>query len=284
MKTHNSAFLIFTLWLLDAACVPQDQQYFSPAPTGLQNAVCNPFGGGEGTGNVENGILASLTYLSATSPEVEAGGLLVSSFFAGAPGVQSEPNPIVLNQLNVPTVDFSQGFVGADGKTLEDLNGNELIEWFSLHMDAQIKLNPGDQAGNYQFGVLSDDGSILSLAPSGSGPLQDWITNDGEHSNTLGCASSTVAMTEGQAIPIHLDYFQGPRYKIALILMWRLNPASLSDVQCGVNEGDPYYFTDTASAPPVPTANYEALLNRGWTPVPAANFYLENGVTNPCGS
>jgi len=246
--------------------------------------VCNPFGGGEAnaTGNPHNGLQASLTYIPAESPLTANGGqgLTINSFSSGSPDVVLEPTPIIFNQLNVPTVDFSVGFQNSAGATLTDSLGKTLNQYFSLHLDSLLMLNPGEVEGDYQLGLLSDDGAILSLSLNGSGGLQDWINNDGTHQNQLGCAAQTVHLKPSVPIPVHIDYFQGPLYRIGLILLWRFNPGSLYESLCGKDEHDQFYFRPTVNNPSLPTSNFQGLLNRGWSIVPASNFYLPSGTNN----
>lgn len=250
----------------------------SPVPV-----VCNPFGTAPtGSGN-QNGIQANLTYLPASSAVISAGGLNTSAFAAGTFDVVPEPTPIFLNQLNVPTVDFTQGFKDGAGGSLKDLSGNQLLEYFSLHLDTEISLNAADTEGDYKLAILSDDGAVVTLSPAGQSALT-WINNDGAHANRLGCAADTIHLRPGLSVPVHVDYFQGPRYRIALILMWKkVVPGAVnsSEPECGVQRDDGYYFTQTANGPK-PTVNYQGLLNRGFKPIPAANYYLPNGGVNPC--
>jgi hypothetical protein len=66
--------------------------------------------------------------------------------------------------------------------------------------------------GNYQFKLNSDDGAKLYI----DGQLV--IDNDGQHAPTAKEAS--VYLTAGEHA-LTIDYFQGPRYQIALELYWK---------------------------------------------------------------
>ena len=256
-----------------------------PSPSSV---VCDPFG--TSGGGATSGLQASLTYIPPNSPEnttsAEIDALTVSSFLAGAPDVVSENTQIFLSQLDVPDQDFTDGFQAANGQSLTDLSGNVLVSFFALHIDSNLVLPSGMPAGDYEFAVLSDDGAIVSIgAPGSSTANQQLINNDGAHSNTIGCSSTTVSMSAGQSIPLHVEYFQGPPVRLGLILFWRPIAAgqSLADSQCGVNEGDSYYFMDSSTGPQ-PTQNYQDFLSRGWQVVPPSAFVLPSGTTNPCTS
>jgi hypothetical protein len=257
----------------------------TPQPT-PSSVVCNPFG--ETGGSANSGLQATLTYIPPNSPEnttsAEIDMLTVASFLSGAPDVVTENTEVFLSQLDVPDQNFTDGFQGANGTSLTDLSGNVLVSFFALHIDSELVLPSGMPAGNYQFAVLSDDGSIVSIGAAGSSVAsQQLIDNDGPHSNTLGCATQTVSLSAGQSIPLHVEYFQGPPVRLGLILFWRQISAgqSLSDSLCGVEEGDSYYFTDSSSGPQ-PTQNYQNLLSRGWQVVPPSAFVLPSGTSNPC--
>src|SRR6185437_11769064 len=80
----------------------------------------------------------------------------------------------------------------------------------------------GDQSGRYQFAVLSDDGSIMSIN-EGNG-FEELIDNNGDTESRLRCADRGINFDASTSLPIKLDYFQGHRYNIALMLLWREVP------------------------------------------------------------
>jgi hypothetical protein len=192
---------------------------------------------------------------------------------------------LFFDQLNVPTRPFDQGFLTQDGSLLTLPDGTTLYEFFGLQFDTVIRLTANDQPGLYEFAVLTDDGSILSF-DTGSG-LQEYLNADGDHPTVMGCPSSALALDSTSAVPMHLDYYQGPRYNIALMLLWRRvadqSAASLDDPACGTDGNDLYF--DQSTNPTTPTSYYFDLLGRGWSVVPAENFYLPNtSAPNPCAS
>jgi hypothetical protein len=253
-------------------------------PSGEPPTVCDPFGGGGGT-NASNGIQAQLTYLANDSTRVAQGGLSTVSFDPNASEVQLSPAKIILSQLKVATRPFTDGFTVKDsGEKLQNMNGEALIEYFSVRANSNLRLTTADAEGKYELALLSDDGSILDLDPSGEGKsFERWIDNDGTHPNTLGCAPKALTMKRGSEYPIKMNYYQGPRVRIALMLLWRKQSAStVAEPECGVLRSDPYYFTPGTNNSSVPTAKYNELLARGWKPVAPANFVLPEGQTNPC--
>lgn len=250
----------------------------TPSPSLL---VCDPFGGGKTAGS-KNGLEAQLTYIPATSPVVKNSSLTTDAFTPGNTDVVVSPAQIFLSQVNTSTTLFSQGFKDSKGTALTDTKGNTLIEWFSLRTQGQVMLNAKDVEGDYQFAILSDDGSLMKIDRTGTGSsFETWIDNDHTQGNTLGCAANTVHLKPSMSLPIQIRYFQGPRYRIAFMLLWRKNPTSLKDSECGVHEGDDYFFS-SSSGTSTATSAYNKLLSRGWSVVPAENLYLNGDKVNPC--
>jgi hypothetical protein len=246
--------------------------------------VCDPFGGGGGT-NASNGIEAQLTYLANDSATVAQGGLSTASFDPNGAEVQLSPAKIILSQLNVATRPFTDGFtVKESGDKLQNLNGEALIEYFSVRANSSLRLTASDAEGKYELALLSDDGSILDLDPTGEGKnFERWINNDGTHANRVGCATKALTMKKGADYPIKMHYYQGPRVRIALMLLWRKQGATpTAELECGAPRNDSYFFTPGANSSSVPTAKYNEMLARGWKPVAPANFFLPDGQTNPC--
>ncbi|HTE45174.1 MAG TPA: PA14 domain-containing protein [Gemmatimonadaceae bacterium] len=106
---------------------------------------------------------------------------------------------ILAPQLNVPDRSFTEGFPGVPGG---------LIEWFGIRFDAKIQIA---DAGSYRFLLTSDDGSKLYIDGD------SVIDNDTLHPMTQRTGTKTLA---AGTHTIRVDYFQGPRYDIGLILQW----------------------------------------------------------------
>ena len=110
---------------------------------------------------------------------------------------------VAVANLDVPEREFKDGFPGvAKG-------GSTLVEWFAIRFAGKLKIA---DAGEYRFRVTSDDGAIVYLNNN------EIINNDGVHS-PVAKTSATLKLSVGSHA-IRVDYFQGPRYKIALRLEW----------------------------------------------------------------
>lgn len=99
-------------------------------------------------------------------------------------------------RIDVPSRSFDTGFPGISDR----------FEWFAVRYDGEFEVAA---AGSYAFRVLSDDGSKLYI----DGKLV--IENDGVHPPTDGRAE--VKLGKGTHTLV-LEYFQGPRFYIALQL------------------------------------------------------------------
>jgi hypothetical protein len=129
--------------------------------------------------------------------------------------------------------------------------------------------------------VLADDGAIVNVKDSTA--WRALVDSDGTHATRLSVARTPIALHDGSRIPLEVRYFQGPRYHIALQLLWREWPADdqWQDPLDGA-EGN-YLFFNSDYRPSLPQTAYQQLLSRGWRPVPAKNFFLPDQLTtNPC--
>jgi hypothetical protein len=253
----------------------------SPIP---EKTVCDPFGTTSPVvpaTEVGHGLIASLKYLDDSMPRYTTVG-----------DYQKYGLPVDANfyffQLNVPTRYFTQGFQNQNGMSLSKPDGTILYEYFSLHYESQLLLPKGMGTKKYQMGVIADDGTVLRVN-QGVG-YTTWVNNDGTHPTRFACAKKALQLNDQQGLPITVDYYQGPRYNIALMLMireWTDDTASGSsfnpnDPFCGA-EGNDLFF-DYQTIPSQPKANFQALLSRGWQVVPAEYFYLPGNPPppNPC--
>ena len=98
---------------------------------------------------------------------------------------------------NIADHDFQEGFPGIE---------KNRVEWFAIHWDGTIMVT---KAGSYDFRLVSDDGARMFIDDVLA------VNNDGLHSAKSAAGHATLT-----AGPHHmvLDYFQGPKWRIALQL------------------------------------------------------------------
>jgi hypothetical protein len=113
-------------------------------------------------------------------------------------------NPIYANEINIPWQKWSSGFPGL----------RDRVEWFGIEYTGSFKPT---KAGTYIFKLISDDGSKLFIDG------KKVIDNDGIHMEWAG--RDTLYLSDAPHT-FKLDYFQGPRYELALQLYWN-QPDSL---------------------------------------------------------
>jgi hypothetical protein len=203
-------------------------------------AICDPMG--EGSPDKTQGLVGSLHYLKSyeapykTALEyIENGQLVdVSLFFS---------------HLFVPTRPFDRGFKTASGDVIQTDNGDTLYEYFGLHLESNINLNDEQTQGEYQFAILSDDGAVLKNRETGA----VIIDNDGDHPTRMGCSESIV-MT-GDDLPVALNYYQGPRYHIALVVMMRPTPKGNRFIDPSLNIEDQLLESDVIACPDDPSSD-----------------------------
>lgn len=107
-------------------------------------------------------------------------------------------------QFNLAPQNWDKGFPGVDQR----------FEWFGIRYTGNFTVA---NAGSYNFNVLSDDGANVYIDG------QKVLDNDGQHAPKN--AKAAVNLTAGQHT-FQLDYFQGPRYQVALQL-WVTPPGGI---------------------------------------------------------
>ncbi|MCB9666745.1 MAG: hypothetical protein H6715_01325 [Myxococcales bacterium] len=110
---------------------------------------------------------------------------------------------ITVPKLNVAPRRFEEGFPGATP------NQEPLLEWFAIRFSGKLEI-PND--GEWGFQTTSDDGVKLYIDG------KQVLVEDGVHPPKD--TEASVNLTKGQH-DIVVEYFQGPRYYIALVLRWR---------------------------------------------------------------
>jgi len=258
----------------DTVAVGGDTKANPDAPS--ENVVCNPFNS-ENPALQGHGLTAQLRYLSDDQPRystvmdnINFGHLVEATIY--------------LNDVNVPTRPFDRGFFTQTGSVVVNSSGNQLYEYFSLDMQSQLALSATDAVGDYQMAILADDGAMIEVQDSADG-YSLLVGDDGTHPTQMGCATRPIHMTDQTTLPIKVHYFQGPRFHISAVVMWRpwpANPLDVNDPLCG-SSGNSLFF-DSTQTPSTPQPAYNDLLARGWKPVAPTNYLLpfNTGANNPC--
>jgi len=105
-------------------------------------------------------------------------------------------NKIYTKTLNIPDRDWSEGFPGL----------RDRFEYFGIQYKGNIRVL---KESSYNFRLVSDDGSKLYIDDS------LVVDNDGIHGDN---AQSGIIFLKQGMHTMRLDYFQGPRFEIALQL------------------------------------------------------------------
>jgi hypothetical protein len=230
----------------------------------FEDYVCDPFNQNhEALDNFysENGLVADL-YIAGFSEKDKY--KKVDDYLEKA---KKQYLKVFVNDIYVPTKKFKKGFT----KSIS------VYEYFALDFHGFLKLSNQDEEGTYQFALLSDDGSILEL------DNKVIVNNDGNHPTKLACASEAIYLKHGDLLPLRLKYYQGPRYHMALVLLWRkvTDTQNLKDPLC--NKYGNGLFFNYKKNPSKPKKAYLELLKRGWKPLRFENFYLPKNINlNPC--
>ncbi len=238
----------------------------------LNKLSCDPLGGGDTGENPTAGIQATLYYLRSGQTPPQS----VASYMSQG---QRADQFLFFSQINVPTRMFNTGFPLMSGGLISKDDGTTLYEYFALRFLTTLQLAPDDEEGTYELALLSDDGAIWRIKNE-NGNYEEAVNNDGDHPTRMGCSSYRINMTRSTQRLMQLDYYQGPRYHIAVIPIWRkVGSGQTTDPLCGVS-GNNYFFNPDNNSQPL---HYNDLLARGWKPLKAANYKLpESVIFNPC--
>ncbi len=236
----------------------------------LNKVVCDPFDPGAPGPN--DGMIATLYYRGAgqerwynTQDYIQKG--------------QKSPKNLFFSKLDIPTRVFSMGFPSETGDSIKDDSQQVLNEFFALSISSVLKLAPADQAGVYELAILSDDGAVLQIRDQ-DGIYRTVVNNDGDHPTRMGCGER-ITMDHNTELVVKLNYYQGPRYHISLIPMWRkVSDSTAAEPRCG-HTGNNLYFDYNNNSQP--QAAYNQILSRGWKPISDANWHLPGfAIFNPC--
>ena len=254
---------------------PAEEEVLPPLTT-PERTVCDPFNSGSSAS--DRGLVGHLLYLTDEQPRYSSASDLIEN---GNP-IQST---LYFDRLYVPTRAFDLGFYTQEGVLVTNHNDDPIYEYFGLRLESQLALGAGEEEGWYQMAILSDDGAILNER-NGDGSLSNIVDNDGTHPTRMGCGSEAIYMDADTRRNIILEYHQGPRYHIALTVLWRKldlgedpqNPNM--DIECG-RQGNSRYF-DSTQVPSEPSEIYYDMLTRGWRVLTNENFYFPVQASNPC--
>jgi hypothetical protein len=103
---------------------------------------------------------------------------------------------IYVSTLNIPLRDFTEGFPGVTKRQ----------EWFAIEYTGRFWI---EKPGPYRFALTSDDGSRLYIDD------QTVVDNDGIHPAVTKAGSAELS---GGIHTMRVQYFQGPRLQVALVL------------------------------------------------------------------
>lgn len=233
----------------------------------LTKLVCDPFNGGE-TPSPKHGIKSNLWFRGLNQPRFYS----VMDYINKT--TKSEQN-LFFNSINVPTRVFSTGFPLETGGVVKDDSGKQLIEYFAMKYSSQISLSDADTEGTYELALLSDDGSILNIKdPTADGVMPTvWstlINNDGDTPTRMKCSSKLIDFKKGKRVPMELFYYQGPRYHIANMLIWRKATQAGQDTLCN-HSGNNLFFDPNQNSKPYAWHDLEL---RGWKALAPENYLL----------
>jgi hypothetical protein len=241
-------------------------------PSTSTPVVCDPLGGGS-TATSQHGLKGTLMYVPAA---LQIPANLQTMDQIRASSITSNV-AVFMSQLNVPTRSWTDGFSTDGANSLVDASGTKLLEYFSLHMDTVVKLTASDPSGDYQFATIADDGALVYKEDAAGVKTILAGVQDTIHSTRADCGTVTTAFNSTTELPIKIDYYQGPRTEIAMVLLWRkvADRRHLDMTGCG-SEGNDFYL-------PAGASKYDAFIARGWKPVPQANLWLPaSSAPNPC--
>lgn len=288
-KPIRNNLRILSLACLLSACAAEYETVTAPGPAANSDqptqrtpsserddrTLCDPFSN-NGPVGPEYGIEGIIKYLDDQQPRYSR----VEDFEQHGHLVEAK---LFLNDLNVPTRHWESGFVSQANTQVKNEQGELLTEYFYLDLKSRLALLDSQEEGDYQLAILSDDGSVFNATD----PLFDNnnlnISNNRATPTRMTCASSPLNMRKNNPIDFRLQWFQGPRTHIALILMWRkwpTDPITANDPLC--DQFGNFLFFDWTVSPSEPSKNYEALLSRGWKVVEPRNYVLPSGTTNQC--
>jgi len=236
-----------------------------------ENTVCDPLEK-NGSKKVSHGLLGSLYYSDVRYNRAQ-------DYIQN--GTKADVY-LILSHLNVPTRKFDLGFETESGHLVLNSQGEPLYEDFALNLESTLMLREDQEPGFYEFSVLGDDGVNLFIDE------EKVIGMDFATPTRMGCDHQYFYMDHSTRLKFNLEYFQGPRYHIALVMLWRrvgLNEPSEKNYDPRCNQSGNSHWFNFNTIPSTPKAPYLDLINRGWEVIQPENFILNEKVKeNPCDS
>ncbi len=248
-----------------------------------ERTICDPFSTHSPSAQ-DRGVVANMVWLDQTMPPQNGQPSLahVSDYLAIGNAIQST---LYFDRIYVPTRAFDLGFTTLTGQPILNYLGQPMYEYFALHMEGQFQLAPSEAPGLYQLALLADDGAVLKVS-DGQGGYTTIVDNDGNHPTRMACSVQTVNMQRDTKLPFIVDYYQGPRFHIAMVAMWRHLPDGSNpdipviDPRCG-QSGNSLFWNSTQT-PSVPQTAFFEVLSRGWKVLENENYFFPAQASNPC--
>lgn len=237
----------------------------------LTKLVCDPFDPNP-VPSPKHGIKSSLWFRGFNQPIYQSVMSYINNY-------KHSEQTLFFNSVNVPTRMFYDGFPLESGDVVRDDLGTQLIEHFAMKFESQIVLGANDSEGLYELAMLSDDGTILKIKdpenvvsdPNNSnGGWETHINNDGDTPTRMKCSSRLVNMKKDKKIAMELLYYQGPRYHISNMLIWRKASQAGKDAFCN-QSGNEFFFNPNNNSAPVKWLDLAA---RGWKVLNSENYLL----------
>lgn len=193
---------------------------------GVENASCDPLTGNENSslGANNKGITGNIRLLNEKGLSNCGARKNLYSYLDEEISYKLSDFIIFMGNINVPERPFDEGFESIDRSIIE-INGERLVEWFNVNLDSKMSVSSDELAGEYELAILSDDGSILTLTNE-DGQEVKYIDSPQVHAPKFLCGDDEgkqhfIDFSKGKTYKMKLNYFQGPRWHIALQMYWR---------------------------------------------------------------
>lgn len=235
----------------------------------VNKLVCDPFDP-DPVPSPKHGIKSSLWFRGFNQPIYQNVMSYINKY-------THSDQTLFFNSVNVPTRMFYDGFPLESGDVVRDDLGTQLIEYFAMKFESQIVLGENDSEGLYELAMLSDDGTILKIkdpenviADPNTDGWETHINNDGDTPTRMKCSSRLINMKKDKKIAMELLYYQGPRYHISNMLIWRKATQAGKDAYCN-HSGNEYFFNPKNNSAPLKWLDLAA---RGWKVLGSSNYLL----------